>query len=724
MTETTTQQPARNREEATLVEIQYRSQVSPWGIATFCRDDGTTFAACGEFGHTVLYEEFIMYGERVPDFEGGDFEVSQFTSRPPRNTKSLSAYLSALTGAMRGNMTKLVEHFGESTIEVIERSPERLAESGVAAGDLQRLVSGWKSLRSDRLAMSKIEVEGIPIYKLSKLARYYGMDCDLNQLIKSDPYSLYIHFDDLHFSSAVRLANRIGIPNQTESAVRGAIVAALRREAWLGHSVIQGRALGEAVVQLLRVPVDVVKAHLGPAVSALRRLEVIHVENNRVQLRSLHDAEQKLFAQVEQWASRDETELEHDLVPSEEIGLKLLKPMKLKIGETKQLLAGVSGLLSECFAIVQCQTFEDQLFVARALALIFNAYDSNAVVATYTLEMLNETSASLNGLLPVMGYAELLGMDRETSIPLQREANPIEADALVVLGADALGVEEMNQLILAAPKNARLYLLGCPKDLPSLSVGQPFADLIESNQFKAFHASFWGLPECAKRIAQESIWAETLTPDLAAFSPTQPVSWFKCEQEYLPSLASELLAQLGNLLGRNPLISIRFVAPSTSHDMVRKVKEALIEEFAEDNLAITFQGRKHYKGLPFVVRQPMTTESPAFAVFTPTQITETEMKVVGINGDESIVRADERIDIFDAMVMSPKFIRGQRYEFVVLLAIPDQIDLINQELISGLLNASSKSLIVVGEIDGVMDAIGQRPSQRTRTELINWTPEK
>lgn len=725
MTESTSSATEPSREEATLVEIQYRSPTTPWGIGRFRREDGSTFTATGDFGHTVLYEDFIMYGRRVPDIDGGDFEVSQFTSRPPKSIKAVSAYLSALTGASRGATAKLVDHFGEDTIDILERSPERLDEAGISEREIEKLVSGWKSLRSDRLALSKIEVEGIPLYKLSKLQRFYGNEIDLNQLIKSDPYCLYIHFDDLPFGSAVRLANRLGVTNQTEPAIRAAVVAALRREAWFGHSVIEGRALGEAIMRLLRVPADVVKPQLAQAVGALRRLGVIHVEGNRVQLKSLHDAEQKLFTLIEEWASRDESELEADLVPSEDMGLKLLKPLRLKQAEAKQLLTGISGLLAECFAIVQCQTFEDQLHVSRALAHIFKAYSANALVTTYTLEMLGEASLALTGLLPTVSYAELIGLDSETGIPLQRESNPIEADAIVVLGADALGIEEMNHLIEASPKSARLYLLGCPKDLPSLSVGQPFADLIECGRFKAFHASFWGLKECPKRSAQEDVWASRIKSDMSDFDPTQPISWVNCDPLYLPSFVPEVLKQVATTLELDPLSSIRVVAPNTNHPLVRKVHEAIIGEFASESVATSFQGRLYHPGMPVIVRQPLAaSNTPAFAVYKPIHIDASEMVLEGVNKAEATVKADDRLDVFDALIMTPKFIRGRRYEFVVLLAIAEEMDALNQELISGLLNSSARSLIVVGEIERVADGIAERPSRRTRSKLLNWVTDK
>jgi len=80
--------------------------------------------------------------------------------------------------------------------------------------------------------------------------------------------------------------------------------------------------------------------------------------------------------------------------------------------------------------------------------------------------------------------------------------------------------------------------------------------------------------------------------------------------------------------------------------------------------------------------------------------------------------------VFDALVMTPKFVRGRRYELVVLLALADQREAINQELLSSLINTSTRSLIVVGEIQQLADGITDRASSRTRSKLLDWVSDK
>ena len=74
--------------------------------------------------------------------------------------------------------------------------------------------------------------------------------------------------------------------------------------------------------------------------------------------------------------------------------------------------------------------------------------------------------------------------------------------------------------------------------------------------------------------------------------------------------------------------------------------------------------------------------------------------------------------------MTPKFVRGRRYELVILLAIKDQLETINQELLSSLLNTSIRSLIIAGDIQQLAVGITERPSSRTRSKLLDWVSER
>lgn len=115
---------------------------------------------------------------------------------------------------------KVVGFFGEDVINILDRHPERLTEAGISEADARKLGDIWRDQKADQLAQARIDIEGIPEDKLTGLQRIIGFTEDLNERLRSDPYLLYVHFDDILFATALRLAHRFGVPNASLSAVK------------------------------------------------------------------------------------------------------------------------------------------------------------------------------------------------------------------------------------------------------------------------------------------------------------------------------------------------------------------------------------------------------------------------------------------------------------------------------------------------------------------------
>lgn len=382
---------ALTRERGTLVDIVFRDPAGPWSVCTFRREDNTSFTGTGNFGNAILYEDYILYGKRVPDIDGADFDVSQFTSMPPAKVESLVGYLSVLTGVPRSVTSKAVQHFGESLIPILDQSPDRLVEAGISPQEAQVLGQVWADQRSEQLALAQIDVEGIPPAKLATLQRRLGYAANLSEVLKEDPYLLYVHFEDILFTSALNLAKRFGVTNNTVSAVKGAVVGVLRREAWLGHSYVEGRPLIESVMKMLRLTKDEIKPLIAQAVTDLAMAKVVHASGGQLQLLSLHEAENKLAGLVRKWAALDCKDAE-DLVPTEKMATKLLKPLGLENGTAKTFSAGLRSLLGERFALIQCETLSDQMLVIKGLQLFLKAFGADAIYSAYTNEMADEVT--------------------------------------------------------------------------------------------------------------------------------------------------------------------------------------------------------------------------------------------------------------------------------------------------------------------------------------------
>lgn len=713
------------REQAILSAIQYRDPNGPWGIGLFRRGDGTTFTATGNFGQPILFEEFILYGKWSPDIPGGDFDTASFSSMPPKALENLPRYLSSLTlnRVSVSLTTQAVQHFRDSLIDILERAPGRLVEAGMPEADATLLASTWEKERSHQLALAQIDLEGIPPSKLAVLQRRLGYMTDLNVLLREDPYLLYVHFDDMAFSTAQAVAKRFRVMNNTVSAVKGAVIAVLRREAWLGHSYIQGRPLVEAVAKLLKLEHQVVSPLIKEGVTDLCRAKVAIAADGKLQLFNLYEIEKHLVEKATSWTKLKADELE-DLVPSEAMALKLLKPLKLGAPACRTLAAGLCHMMAERFALVQCETIQDQLMIAQGTHLFLEAFSANTLFAAPSVEMLRELQSELTEEATVVTFAELIGIDPETGIPQQQHSNPLPAEVIVVVGADALGIEEIHFLLDAMPHSGRLFMFGAPKDLPSQTVGQPFDELAKVPEIRTFLASFWLPARDDYRLAAKHVWSGKIKPD-DAFDPKKPISWLQTPREDIPSVVNLLLQELATSCQISPLHGIKPVvarqqADVPGGDAVTWLTREIAGHFVGPAEPIEFQGKPLFKGMPALIRQPLSIEHPAFSIVEVTELNSESISAKSILGTTVTLDQRKTLNLFHAGVLTPKFIRGRIYEFVILIVLKEHLPLFNAELLSTLLNSSKRSLILVGELDGIADSFPGDEPTRVRSLLPKW----
>ncbi|MCH0726300.1 exodeoxyribonuclease, partial [Pseudomonas aeruginosa] len=153
--------------------------------------------------------------------------------------------------------------------------------------------------------------------------------------------------------------------------------------------------------------------------------------------------------------------------------------------------------------------------------------------SAYTNEMADEVNRLLDDDSVVVTYSALIGIDPKTGVPSQHGKRPINADVLILAGADSLGIEEMVNVLRAVPDSSRVFLLGAAKDLPAHSIGQPFAELTQGGPARVFQASFWLPPRSPQREASRRIWSGTLKANDETFDPTQAISWLSVPSELL-----------------------------------------------------------------------------------------------------------------------------------------------------------------------------------------------
>ena len=205
---------------------------------------------------TGHWEETRRHGPRLA--------VGTCTRLRPDSVRAIRRYLAS--GLVRGIgpllAQALTDRFGEQTLEVIEREPERLAEVyGIGRRRSRWIVDSWHAQAEIRELMAALRGYGISPLLAERLHRDYGSSA-LETLTRY-PYRLVGEVDGVSFAAADRIAIAEGQPLNGEERLEAAVWEVCAGEGpRSGHCHLPaGQIVGEAA-QLAEQPAELLRAAL------------------------------------------------------------------------------------------------------------------------------------------------------------------------------------------------------------------------------------------------------------------------------------------------------------------------------------------------------------------------------------------------------------------------------------------------------------------------------
>ncbi len=207
---------------------------------------------------------------------GRHLKVATFTPHTPVTAVGLKKYLGS--GVIKGigpkTAERIVEHFGEQTLAMLELEPERLTEvKGVGRELRERIIKGWAEQQDIRDVMLFLQGHGVSPALAGKIYRQYGKQSIT--VIRENPYTLEKDVYGVGFKTADTLAEKLGTPRDSLGRLAAGVKYVLSEAASAdGHCYLPREELLTRAAALLEVEV----ALLAPALDELRREKEIFAE--------------------------------------------------------------------------------------------------------------------------------------------------------------------------------------------------------------------------------------------------------------------------------------------------------------------------------------------------------------------------------------------------------------------------------------------------------------
>ena len=185
---------------------------------------------------------------------GRQFEAEFLERLMPQTSMEILSYLSGriIKGIGPKMAARIVQHFGDETLLVMEREPERLAEvSGISRERAQAIGEEFRLRVGMRQLMEFFTMHHLPAELAVRTYKIYG-DSTVD-LLYDDPYLLMDDGLDAPFSAVDRFAIELGVAGDDPRRVEAGILFELHYNLSAGHSFLPEEKLIAATAQLLNI---------------------------------------------------------------------------------------------------------------------------------------------------------------------------------------------------------------------------------------------------------------------------------------------------------------------------------------------------------------------------------------------------------------------------------------------------------------------------------------
>lgn len=467
-----------------LAHITYTNDENGYTVAKVkVRSRRDLVTVVGALLAPTVGEVLDMQGEWVshPKY-GTQFKVARYRSKVPATIDGIEKYLGS--GLIKGlgpvMAGRIVEKFGLKTLDIIEKNIQKLsAIDGIGPKRIGMIKQAWEDQKEIRDVMLFLQAQGVSSAYATKIFKQYGQRSIA--VVKQNPYRLAADIFGIGFTTADRIAEKLGFTKDAPARISAGILYVLDQLAGEGHVYFPYTDLVEKCEAILEVGTAAVAKGVGGLIAdgtlvaedLNDTIEGFEADKKAVYLRRYYHYETGAAKRLKALAAAPKA-------------VEVLEPDKaidwvqnrLAIRLAPAQLAAVKKALKDKILVITGGPGTGKTTIINGILRIFKRMQVKVLLAAPTGRAAKRMSEACSH--PAKTIHRMLEFNLVKGGFQKNAQNPLKCELVVVDEASMIDTALMYHLLQAVPDSATLILVGDVNQLPSVGAGNVLKDIIAS----------------------------------------------------------------------------------------------------------------------------------------------------------------------------------------------------------------------------------------------------